>query len=124
RSCCQLLPPRLRCRARRACFLHGVAPHGHRHSFPTRRSSDLLTISPHDHTKVYVGSQFVHQTTDGGNSWQVISPDLTLNDKSRRSEEHTSELQSLRHLVCRLLLEKKNIDGVAAEALCRGDGLV
>src|SRR5205814_9794065 len=26
-----------------------------------------------------------------------------------RSEEHTSELQSLRHLVCRLLLEKKNI---------------
>src|ERR1039458_6938351 len=27
--------------------------------------------------------------------------------KQRRSEEHTSELQSLRHLVCRLLLEKK-----------------
>src|SRR5947199_385348 len=27
-----------------------------------------------------------------------------------RSEEHTSELQSLRHLVCRLLLEKKNCD--------------
>src|SRR5437899_8981513 len=25
-----------------------------------------------------------------------------------RSEEHTSELQSLRHIVCRLLLEKKN----------------
>src|SRR5437899_8306250 len=31
-----------------------------------------------------------------------IAPDLI------RSEEHTSELQSLRHLVCRLLLEKKN----------------
>src|SRR5205814_7267863 len=28
--------------------------------------------------------------------------------KEERSEEHTSELQSLRHLVCRLLLEKKN----------------
>src|SRR5258705_4173695 len=28
--------------------------------------------------------------------------------RSARSEEHTSELQSLRHLVCRLLLEKKN----------------
>src|SRR5471030_3384726 len=28
-------------------------------------------------------------------------------DLVRRSEEHTSELQSLRHLVCRLLLEKK-----------------
>src|SRR5258705_5301327 len=28
----------------------------------------------------------------------------------RRSEEHTSELQSLRHIVCRLLLQKKNTD--------------
>src|SRR5258705_4156103 len=28
-------------------------------------------------------------------------------DRDDRSEEHTSELQSLRHLVCRLLLEKK-----------------
>ncbi len=42
-----------------------------------------VTISPHDHNKVYVGSQFVHVTTDGGNSWQIISPDLTRNDKSR-----------------------------------------
>src|SRR5438045_8470787 len=30
-------------------------------------------------------------------------------DGCPRSEEHTSELQSLRHLVCRLLLEKKKI---------------
>src|SRR2546425_5061076 len=30
-------------------------------------------------------------------------------DKPRRSEEHTSELQSLAYLVCRLLLEKKKI---------------
>jgi photosystem II stability/assembly factor-like uncharacterized protein len=42
-----------------------------------------VAISPHDHTKVYVGSQYVHVTTDGGNSWQIISPDLTRNDKSR-----------------------------------------
>src|SRR5215216_7570543 len=32
----------------------------------------------------------------------------TLTDRSLRSEEHTSELQSPDHLVCRLLLEKKN----------------
>src|SRR5437899_7163611 len=32
---------------------------------------------------------------------------LELLEKLGRSEEHTSELQSLRHLVCRLLLEKK-----------------
>jgi hypothetical protein len=43
-----------------------------------------LTISPHDHHKLYVGSQYVHQTTDGGQSWEVISPDLTMNDKSRQ----------------------------------------
>src|ERR1035441_10933347 len=34
-------------------------------------------------------------------------PDSHL-ELTYRSEEHTSELQSLRHLVCRLLLEKKN----------------
>ena len=39
-------------------------------------------ISPHDNETVYVGSQHVHRTRDGGQSWQVISPDLTSNDKS------------------------------------------
>src|SRR5258705_4917720 len=34
-----------------------------------------------------------------------------------RSEEHTSELQSLRHIVCRLLLAKKNLIGNSALAL-------
>src|SRR5439155_19408097 len=33
--------------------------------------------------------------------------------RSRRSEEHTSELQSRGHLVCRLLLEKKKKDEIA-----------
>jgi photosystem II stability/assembly factor-like uncharacterized protein len=43
-----------------------------------------LVISPHDHNKVYVGSQYVHVTTNGGHSWEVISPDLTTNDKSKQ----------------------------------------
>jgi photosystem II stability/assembly factor-like uncharacterized protein len=43
-----------------------------------------IAISPHDHNRVYVGSQFVHMTTDGGQSWQVISPDLSTNDKSKQ----------------------------------------
>ena len=42
-----------------------------------------LLISPHDHNTIYVGSQHLHRTQDGGQSWQVISPDLTLNDRSR-----------------------------------------
>ena len=40
-------------------------------------------ISPHDNNTVYAGSQHVHRTTDGGQSWDVISPDLTRNDVSR-----------------------------------------
>src|SRR5262245_66299393 len=36
-----------------------------------------------------------------------IRPSTTIGASGARSEEHTSELQSLRHLVCRLLLEKK-----------------
>jgi photosystem II stability/assembly factor-like uncharacterized protein len=41
-----------------------------------------IAISPHDHNTVYVGSQYVHATSDGGQTWRAISPDLTLNDKS------------------------------------------
>jgi hypothetical protein len=39
-----------------------------------------IVISPHDHNKVYVGSQYVHVTTDGGESWDIISPDLSTQD--------------------------------------------
>jgi hypothetical protein len=39
-----------------------------------------IAISPHDHETVYVGSQYVHATSDGGQTWRTISPDLTLND--------------------------------------------
>ncbi|MCP4727521.1 MAG: sialidase [bacterium] len=42
-----------------------------------------IEISPHDHNKVYAGSQHVHMTTDGGRSWTVISPDLSTNDMSK-----------------------------------------
>ncbi|MCA1585097.1 MAG: sialidase, partial [Acidobacteria bacterium] len=43
-----------------------------------------LTMSPHDRNTVYVGSQHVHRTSNRGQSWEVISPDLSLNDKSRQ----------------------------------------
>ena len=42
-----------------------------------------IHISPHDNNTVYVGSQHVHRTRNRGQSWEVISPDLTLNDQSR-----------------------------------------
>ena len=42
-----------------------------------------IHISPHDHNTVYAGSQYVHRTTDGGRSWDLISPDLTTNDPAK-----------------------------------------
>jgi hypothetical protein len=43
-----------------------------------------MTISRHNHNKVYIGSQYVHVTTNEGQTWTVISPDLTTNDKSHQ----------------------------------------
>ena len=43
-----------------------------------------LLISTHDNNTVYVTSQVVHRTTNGGQSWDVISPDLTTNNKERQ----------------------------------------
>src|SRR5947199_8192300 len=66
----------------------------HLHSFPTRRSSDLPVVSVDDVEVVPVAE------LDPGGEHVGVHP------LHPRSEEHTSELQSLRHLVCRLLLEK------------------
>ncbi|HJO38421.1 MAG: hypothetical protein QGF21_04665 [Vicinamibacterales bacterium] len=43
-----------------------------------------LLISPHDNDTIYVTSQHVHRTTNDGQNWEVISPDLTTNDKSKQ----------------------------------------
>jgi photosystem II stability/assembly factor-like uncharacterized protein len=43
-----------------------------------------IAIDPLDHHRVYVGAQVVFMTTDGGQSWKVISPDLTTNNKSHQ----------------------------------------
>ncbi len=40
-------------------------------------------VSPHDNNTVYAGSQHVHRTANGGQSWELVSPDLTRNDVSR-----------------------------------------
>src|SRR5262245_66118309 len=66
--------------------------------FPTRRSSDLLSCSCAD-------------------CELAILRLLLAQDEQARSEEHTSELQSLRHLVCRLLLEKKKKKACNSDAI-------
>lgn len=43
-----------------------------------------VVISPHDRNTLYVGSQHVHATSDGGKTWRELSPDLTRNDTTRQ----------------------------------------
>src|SRR5439155_23709517 len=91
-------------------FIYSYRNYRDLHSFPTRRSSDLVQ-----------GWQTLRQ---GRNHQGDLAPwrgpeclyldrlnrlfrDTTLGKNRPRSEEHTSELQSRGHLVCRLLLEKK-----------------
>ncbi|MDE3172892.1 MAG: hypothetical protein KGN74_07450, partial [Gemmatimonadota bacterium] len=42
-----------------------------------------LAIDPFDHNTVYYGCQVIFKTSDGGQSWTVISPDLSTRDSSR-----------------------------------------
>src|SRR5205823_12863410 len=85
------------------------------HSFPTRRSSDLTAVAidtiinqkqywgtPDAVVCVYVAVGQKESTVAG------VVQTLKKAGDGGRSEEHTSELQSLAYLVCRLLLEKKN----------------
>src|SRR5207253_8700962 len=103
-------------------FSYSVPP-PHLHSFPTRRSSDLPTL-PYFSTqstttpistlhilhpaypKPILLDLYRHLFIFLTCTWQT--PPSLLTSQFLRSEEHTSELQSRGHLVCRLLLEKKN----------------
>src|SRR3712207_8751808 len=84
--------------------------------FNDTATTEIYTLSLHDALPIYLN--------DAGLNVVGISPDLPaklakfrdaheltfplLSDPDRkRSEEHTSELQSRQYLVCRLLLEKK-----------------
>jgi photosystem II stability/assembly factor-like uncharacterized protein len=44
-----------------------------------------LMMSPHDPDSLYVASEVVWKSHDHGMSWEIISPDLTRNDKSRQT---------------------------------------
>src|SRR6266576_7138614 len=66
--------------------------------FNDTATTEIYTLSLHDALPIFATP----------NASPVISRKTTTDpDKERRSEEHTSELQSRRDIVCRLLLEKK-----------------
>src|SRR5205814_9432516 len=90
----------------------------------TTAHSSLSTLSLHDALPILLVAAFAVDLTFEEQTLRLISgkaallQTVTLGLQERRlagyepqgllrSEEHTSELQSLRHLVCRLLLEKK-----------------
>jgi photosystem II stability/assembly factor-like uncharacterized protein len=45
-----------------------------------------------DDATIYYGSQFLHKSTDRGDSWEIISPDLTTNDSSKQKQYESGGL--------------------------------
>src|SRR5258708_9948037 len=84
--------------------------------FNDTATTEIYTLSLHDalpirrdghrNLGIHRGDERFH----GGDGLDVAGP---LAACRRRSEEHTSELQSPDHLVCRLLLEKKKHNSIA-----------
>src|SRR5829696_6016325 len=66
--------------------------------FNDTATTEIYTLSLHDALPIYLGGDKAHGHPDRQALGRV---------EGLRSEEHTSELQSLTNLVCRLLLEKK-----------------
>src|SRR5207253_9582695 len=105
-------------------FFQRVVNHRDLHSFPTRRSSDLLEIGSRilegakKATLRRLGHERARRERERVEAARFSQRRQTAKPAATglwfrrsliksRSEEHTSELQSRGHLVCRLLLEKK-----------------
>src|SRR5205823_9059530 len=103
---------------------HSSPVHRLLHSFPTRRSSDLIAgfsrpltasrlsrmISPSRRSRLMRENRRLSGSTRRASAETAVLCWYVAESRISRSEEHTSELQSLAYLVCRLLLEKKNSD--------------
>src|SRR5699024_11608495 len=97
--------------------VHSSPPLPSLHSFPTRRSSDLVAKFFSGFSRAVSSGSLPNAPQDARRKMPAIAntPAAKSNQNQRmyfpklRSEEHTSELQSRFELVCRLLLEKKNI---------------
>src|SRR5438105_15858757 len=80
-------------------FFERYRDHPDLHSFPTRRSSDLISSS--------IMSKKLAEGLDALVLDVKVGSGAFMKKQVDRSEEHTSELQSRVDLVCHLLLEKK-----------------
>src|SRR5690349_22973923 len=71
--------------------------------FNDTATTEIYTLSLHDALPIWAGLRLRDEVFEGLDAAVRADRD----DAGGRSEEHTSELQSRRDLVCRLLLEKK-----------------
>jgi len=51
--------------------------------------NSAISMNPIDQKTIYFGSQFVHKSTDKGHTWQIISPDLTTNNKDKQKQHES-----------------------------------
>lgn len=51
-----------------------------------------IAQDPFDNNTIYFGSQFLHKSTNKGLSWEIISPDLTTNDKEKQKQYESGGL--------------------------------
>lgn len=70
-------------------FIRPVHPEGERLRF---NWDAAMALDPFDDNSLYFGSQFVHKSTDQGNSWTIISPDLTTNDPEKQKADESGGL--------------------------------
>ena len=68
---------------------------------PTHSDADMnlrfnwnaaINIDPNSNNTLYFGSQFVHKSTDKGDTWEIISPDLTTNDPDKLKQHESGGL--------------------------------
>jgi photosystem II stability/assembly factor-like uncharacterized protein len=51
-----------------------------------------IALDPFDPATIYYGSQFVHRSPDRGETWEIISPDLTTNDPEKQRQRESGGL--------------------------------
>lgn len=51
--------------------------------------NSAFALDPFDHNTIYYGSQFVHKSTNKGDTWEIISPDLTTNDPEKQKQHES-----------------------------------
>ena len=54
--------------------------------------NSAINIDPFSNSTIYFGSQFVHKSTDKGETWTIISPDLTTNDPEKLKQAESGGL--------------------------------